>query len=50
MKPLPTIYDEEASAASAESSTSGQFPVYKRGGATTYKNNEVWGKLFIVAK
>ncbi|KRZ04534.1 hypothetical protein T11_10756 [Trichinella zimbabwensis] len=26
MKPLPTIYDEEASAASAESSTSGQFP------------------------
>ncbi|KRZ65749.1 hypothetical protein T10_10096 [Trichinella papuae] len=38
MKPLPTIYDEEASAASAESSTSGQFPVYKRVRATTYKS------------
>ncbi|KRX40192.1 hypothetical protein T06_8278, partial [Trichinella sp. T6] len=26
MKPIPAIYDEEASAASAEPSTSGQFP------------------------
>ncbi|KRY99891.1 hypothetical protein T11_564 [Trichinella zimbabwensis] len=38
IKPLPTIYDEEASAASAEFSTSGQFPVYKRVRATTYKS------------
>ncbi|KRZ01243.1 hypothetical protein T11_439 [Trichinella zimbabwensis] len=38
IKPLPTIYDEEASAATAESSTSGQFLVYKRVRATTYKS------------
>ncbi|XP_003382012.1 conserved hypothetical protein [Trichinella spiralis] len=29
-KPIPAIYDEEASAASAEPSTSGQFSVFKR--------------------
>ncbi|KRZ85073.1 hypothetical protein T08_12192 [Trichinella sp. T8] len=29
-KPIPAIYDEEASAASAEPSTSGHFPLFKR--------------------
>ncbi|XP_003382265.1 conserved hypothetical protein [Trichinella spiralis] len=29
-KPIPAIYDEEASAASAEPSTSGYFPTFKR--------------------
>ncbi|KRZ02765.1 hypothetical protein T11_11240 [Trichinella zimbabwensis] len=29
-KPIPTIYDEEASAASAVPSTSGHFPLFKR--------------------
>ncbi|KRZ65380.1 hypothetical protein T08_4683 [Trichinella sp. T8] len=29
-KPIPAIYDEEASAASAEPSTSGYFPPFKR--------------------
>ncbi|KRZ72287.1 hypothetical protein T10_3790 [Trichinella papuae] len=47
MKPLPTIYDEEASAASAESSTSGQFPVYKRVRATTQRS---LGKTFYCGK
>ncbi|XP_003378172.1 hypothetical protein Tsp_02461 [Trichinella spiralis] len=37
MKLIPTIYDEEASAASAEPSTSGQFPVFKRVRAEMYK-------------
>ncbi|XP_003370015.1 hypothetical protein Tsp_11303 [Trichinella spiralis] len=29
-KPIPAIYDEEVSAASAEPSTSGHFPLFKR--------------------
>ncbi|KRY25865.1 hypothetical protein T03_9410, partial [Trichinella britovi] len=37
-KPIPAIYDEEASAASAEPSTSGQFPVFKRVRAAMYKH------------
>ncbi|KRX34370.1 hypothetical protein T09_4081 [Trichinella sp. T9] len=37
-KPIPAIYDEEASAASAEPSTFGQFPVFKRVRAAMYKH------------
>ncbi|KRX13804.1 hypothetical protein T07_5311 [Trichinella nelsoni] len=37
-KLIPAIYDEEASAASVEPSTSGQFPIFKRVRATMYKN------------
>ncbi|KRY05988.1 hypothetical protein T03_11329, partial [Trichinella britovi] len=29
-KPIPAIYDEEAAAASADPSTSGHFPLFKR--------------------
>ncbi|XP_003376080.1 conserved hypothetical protein [Trichinella spiralis] len=32
--PIPTIYEQEASAASADPSTAGQFPVFKRVKAT----------------
>ncbi|KRX33210.1 hypothetical protein T09_3883, partial [Trichinella sp. T9] len=38
MKPIPAIYDEEASAASAEPSTSGHFPLFKRVRSTMYKH------------
>ncbi|KRX67457.1 hypothetical protein T09_9204 [Trichinella sp. T9] len=38
MKPIPAIYDEEASAASAEPSTSGHFQVFKRVRAAMYKH------------
>ncbi|KRY77282.1 hypothetical protein T4B_11740 [Trichinella pseudospiralis] len=37
-KPIPAIYDKEASAASAEASTSGQFPVFKRVWVAMYKH------------
>ncbi|KRX22876.1 hypothetical protein T07_15031 [Trichinella nelsoni] len=37
-QPIPAIHDEEASAASAEPSTSGQFPVFKRVRAAMYKH------------
>ncbi|XP_003382149.1 conserved hypothetical protein [Trichinella spiralis] len=37
-KPIPAIYDEEASAVSAEPSTSGHFPAFKRVRATMYKH------------
>ncbi|KRX25953.1 hypothetical protein T07_2616 [Trichinella nelsoni] len=37
-QPIPAIYDEESSAASAEPSTSGQFPVFKRVRAAMYKH------------
>ncbi|KRY04361.1 hypothetical protein T12_17066, partial [Trichinella patagoniensis] len=37
-KPIPAIYDKEASAASAEPSTIGQFPVFKRVRAAMYKH------------
>ncbi|KRX34537.1 hypothetical protein T05_257 [Trichinella murrelli] len=37
-KPIPAIYDEEASAASAEPSTSGHFPLFKRVRSTMYKH------------
>ncbi|KRX25494.1 hypothetical protein T07_9236 [Trichinella nelsoni] len=50
-KLIPAIYGEEVSAASAESSTSGQFPVFKRVRARLYKNqcfNKVWGRLFLL--
>ncbi|XP_003376459.1 putative polyketide synthase, type I [Trichinella spiralis] len=40
-KLIPAVYDEEVSAASAEPSTSGQFPVFKRVRATMYKNQFV---------
>ncbi|KRX47463.1 hypothetical protein T05_15834 [Trichinella murrelli] len=36
--PIPTIYEQEASAASADPSTAGQFPVFKRVKATMYIN------------
>ncbi|XP_003381414.1 conserved hypothetical protein [Trichinella spiralis] len=35
-KPIPAIYDEEASAASAEPSTSGYFPLFRRIRAAMY--------------
>ncbi|KRZ53689.1 hypothetical protein T02_9078 [Trichinella nativa] len=35
-KPIPAIYDEEASAASAEPSTSGHFPLFRRVRAAMY--------------
>ncbi|KRY44838.1 hypothetical protein T03_17813 [Trichinella britovi] len=35
-KPIPAIYDEEASAASAVPSTSGHFPLFKRVKSTMY--------------
>ncbi|KRY02921.1 hypothetical protein T12_12367 [Trichinella patagoniensis] len=35
-KPIPAIYDEEASAASAEPSTSGYFPLFRRVRAAMY--------------
>ncbi|KRZ66085.1 hypothetical protein T10_11972 [Trichinella papuae] len=37
-KPIPAIYDEEASAASAEPSTSGHFPLFKRVKSTMYNH------------
>ncbi|KRX20175.1 hypothetical protein T07_7804, partial [Trichinella nelsoni] len=37
-KPIPAIYDEEASAASAEPSTSGHFPLFKRVKSTMYSH------------
>ncbi|XP_003366134.1 conserved hypothetical protein, partial [Trichinella spiralis] len=37
-KPIPAIYDEEASAASAEPSTSGYFPLYKRVKSSMYRH------------
>ncbi|KRX23479.1 hypothetical protein T07_4504 [Trichinella nelsoni] len=37
-KPIPAIYDEEASAASAEPSTSGYFPPFKRVKSTMYSH------------
>ncbi|KRY42622.1 hypothetical protein T01_4415 [Trichinella spiralis] len=37
-KPIPAIYDEEASAASAEPSTSGHFPLYKRVKSSMYRH------------
>ncbi|KRZ70519.1 hypothetical protein T10_5304 [Trichinella papuae] len=36
--PIPTIYEQEASTASADASTAGQFPVFKRVRATMYIN------------
>ncbi|KRZ92557.1 hypothetical protein T08_15338 [Trichinella sp. T8] len=39
--PIPTIYEQEASAASADPSTAGQFPVFKRVKATiVYAQNQ----------
>ncbi|KRX12873.1 hypothetical protein T07_7928 [Trichinella nelsoni] len=35
-KPIPAIYDEEASAVSAEPSTSGYFPLFRQVRAATY--------------
>ncbi|KRZ51153.1 hypothetical protein T02_2546 [Trichinella nativa] len=35
-KPIPAIYDEEASAASADPSTSGHFPLFRRVRAAMY--------------
>ncbi|KRY02757.1 hypothetical protein T01_4454, partial [Trichinella spiralis] len=35
-KPIPAIYDEEASAASAEPSTSGHFSLFRRVRAAMY--------------
>ncbi|KRX24250.1 hypothetical protein T07_14795 [Trichinella nelsoni] len=37
-KPIPAIYDEEAFAASAEPSTSGYFPLFKRVKSTMYRH------------
>ncbi|KRY94388.1 hypothetical protein T11_12267, partial [Trichinella zimbabwensis] len=37
-KPVPAIYDEEASAASAQPSTSGHFPLFKRVKSTMYSH------------
>ncbi|KRX21527.1 hypothetical protein T07_490 [Trichinella nelsoni] len=37
-KPIPTIFDEEASAASAEPSTSGHFPLFKWVKSTMYSH------------
>ncbi|KRY05275.1 hypothetical protein T12_16757 [Trichinella patagoniensis] len=37
-QPIPAIYDEEASAASTEPSTSGHFLVFKRVRAAMYKH------------
>ncbi|KRY27285.1 hypothetical protein T01_12954 [Trichinella spiralis] len=37
-KPMPAIYDEEVSAASAEPSTSGHFPLFKRVKSTMYSH------------
>ncbi|KRZ08229.1 hypothetical protein T11_6482 [Trichinella zimbabwensis] len=37
-KPIPAIYDEEASAASAQPSTSGHFPLFKREKSTMYNH------------
>ncbi|KRY25737.1 hypothetical protein T01_16237 [Trichinella spiralis] len=37
-KPIPAIYDEEASAASAHPSTSGHFPLFKRVKSTMYSH------------
>ncbi|KRY53001.1 hypothetical protein T03_9472 [Trichinella britovi] len=36
--PISTIYDQEASAASADSATSGQFPIFKRVKSAMYLN------------
>ncbi|KRZ88636.1 hypothetical protein T08_4538 [Trichinella sp. T8] len=37
-KPIPAIYDEEAAAASADPSTSGHFPLFKRVQSTMYNH------------
>ncbi|KRX18117.1 hypothetical protein T07_13777 [Trichinella nelsoni] len=41
-KPIPAIYDEEASAASAEPSTSGYFPLFKRAASSHANLGHGW--------
>ncbi|XP_003372291.1 conserved hypothetical protein [Trichinella spiralis] len=42
-KPIPAIYDEKASTASAEPSTSGHFSLFKRVKSTMYSH---WAKRY----